>query len=754
MFENENVAKASAMFGKYDIIQTIGQGGMSVVYLAQDTSLGRVVALKILKDDLRTNDNVVARFQREAEAYATLNHPNIVEIYSVGSIGRIPYIAMEYIEGDPLSRVMKRKRRIPWPEALAITKHIAQALACAHEAQIIHRDIKPGNILVGKDGKIYVTDFGIAKVLTAETQLTIDGSRLGTPHYMSPERCQNKEITPSSDIYSLGVLVFQMISGRLPYEAPTPVSLIRKITADPPARLHQYVADIPANVERLVAFLLEKDPKHRPATGAELVNLIERVEKGKPLVEDESRLGDALQDLRGSIPTPTPGSSFHTDTTGLDKKRQKQVSLSDRWASLTANTRAALLTLPLIILAVVAGLLFTTQLNEGYVSDTIRNAQPAADRWQQPGNVATIIDESPGVAVARIDLPDFSATAGQAFPGSGSVFVQLEGNPRSPRRGQTALVIIDPVAREVRLAIPPVQASVPFRFAPAYELQFGYAAPPPPVLYPAEIEIGRGERQAAILEWDFQRANATPRYTATQLARGQGVPSRIPQAFGPIAVSPTGSSITVACTETNALDSWFLLHRSTDAVGETTNSDITKPGPRINSVQYSPDGTWLAYTREQRQGLVSLRTVDLRNEMYTETLLAQGDLSLLPGGISPYDGTIVASLSRAAGDRTLEMFDPFSGKRGLEIGKGESAVWHPSGNSLVAVAPDRKGKRQLWLIDARAPYARTQLTYLNAGTSALCIVSRDGRWAISSVADADKPSIVFAGIAGIPSRRR
>ena len=187
------------MFGNYEIIETVGQGGMGVVYRAKDTSLGRIVALKVLKDDLRVHKPLVARFQREAEAYATLNHPNIVHIYSVGAVGNIPYIAMEFIEGGTLSVTMKRERRIPWERALKIAEQIAEALGSAHEVGIIHRDIKPGNIMLSADEHAYVTDFGIAKVLTAETKLTMEGSRLGTPQYMSPERCRKETGTASSD---------------------------------------------------------------------------------------------------------------------------------------------------------------------------------------------------------------------------------------------------------------------------------------------------------------------------------------------------------------------------------------------------------------------------------------------------------------------------------------------------------------------------------------------------------------------------
>ncbi|MEK7864058.1 MAG: serine/threonine-protein kinase, partial [Chloroflexota bacterium] len=202
---------ARHVLGNYELFEEIGRGGMGIVYRALDLSLDRIVAVKILRDDLRAHSSIVTRFSREAQAAARLDHPNIVQIYTVGAADRTPYIAMEFVDALPLSAVMQREHRLEWTPALDIARQIAAALACAHDSHVIHRDVKPPNILLDDHHRAFVTDFGIAKILTLDDNLTVDGTRLGTPHYMAPERCKNGEVTAASDLYSLGVLLFQML---------------------------------------------------------------------------------------------------------------------------------------------------------------------------------------------------------------------------------------------------------------------------------------------------------------------------------------------------------------------------------------------------------------------------------------------------------------------------------------------------------------------------------------------------------------
>ena len=290
---------ARHILGNYELFEEIGRGGMGIVYRALDLSLDRVVAIKILRDDLRAHQSIVTRFSREAQAAARLDHPNIVQIYSVGAVDRTPYIAMEFVDALPLSAVMQREHRLAWRSALEIARRSPRRLR-ARTTLVIHRDVNRRTYCSTSAPRVR-DRFGIAKILTIDDNLTIDGTRLGTPHYMAPERCKNGEVTTASDLYSLGVLMFQMLTGRLPYEASTPVEIIQRISAGPPARVRKYVPDVPEDVERVVAWLMEMDPKHRPESGHAACDAIDRVLAGRPLDTNEARATVAIEHFRKGL---------------------------------------------------------------------------------------------------------------------------------------------------------------------------------------------------------------------------------------------------------------------------------------------------------------------------------------------------------------------------------------------------------------------------------------------------------------------
>jgi predicted Ser/Thr protein kinase len=261
-------------FGGYEVQALIGRGAMGSVYLARDTALNRPVALKVLLGSLARNPAMVRSFHREAQAAAPLRHPNIVRVYAAGIEAGTPFIAMEYVPGETLDRFLRRKGQVAWQTALYIGGQVAEALTCAHRAGIIHRDVKPANILLDRSGRVRLTDFGIANAATHETQGVI-----GTPQYMSPEQVRGVQLTPSTDLFSLGVILYQMMAGKPPFEAITPIALINRITTEEPVRLNRLRSDIPDDVARIVALLLEKRPENRPASAQDLAAALGRLQQ-------------------------------------------------------------------------------------------------------------------------------------------------------------------------------------------------------------------------------------------------------------------------------------------------------------------------------------------------------------------------------------------------------------------------------------------------------------------------------------------
>ena len=247
---------------RYEITQLLGEGGMSYVYKAVDKQLQRTVAIKTLKPNYVEQEKFVERFKREAQTAANLNHPNIVQIFDWG-IGDEPFFVMEYIEGNTLTSIIANKRTISMNDILFIGAQVSSGLQAAHSKGLVHRDIKPGNIMITPEGKVKVTDFGIVSLQNEESDITKTGSILGTASYISPEQAQGKPVSKESDLYSLGTVLYELISGRPPFEGDTPIATATKHITDKPEKLSTYRANIPKGIENAVLKLLHKYPKDR-----------------------------------------------------------------------------------------------------------------------------------------------------------------------------------------------------------------------------------------------------------------------------------------------------------------------------------------------------------------------------------------------------------------------------------------------------------------------------------------------------------
>jgi tetratricopeptide (TPR) repeat protein/predicted Ser/Thr protein kinase len=276
--------------GKYQIIEEIGRGGMAIVYKAVHPRLKRDVAIKVLPSQFTFDDQFVSRFHQEASAAAKLRHPNIVIIYDVEEEDDIHYIVMEYLEGRPLSRLIKDREPFPLRRVLNITQQVADALDYAHGEGFVHRDIKPSNIIIGSEDHATLTDFGIVKAADG-TSLTTAGAPVGTPEYMSPEQCEGKEVDSRSDIYSLGIVLYEMFTGQAAFTADTPLVVMYRQVNKAPAPPRQINAELSRGVEQVVLKALAKKPEERYATAGELAEAFERaVSKAEEASEIERRL--------------------------------------------------------------------------------------------------------------------------------------------------------------------------------------------------------------------------------------------------------------------------------------------------------------------------------------------------------------------------------------------------------------------------------------------------------------------------------
>ena len=256
---------------RYEIIKSIGEGGMANVYLANDTFLDRKVAVKILRGDLSTDEKFIRRFQREAYAASALSHPNIVEMYDVGEDKGTYFIVMEYIEGRTLKQLLKKRGSLTAPEVVDIMLQLTDGIAHAHDMYIIHRDLKPQNIMISDDGKIKITDFGIAMALNS-TQVTQTNSVMGSVHYLPPEQASGKGSTIKSDIYSMGIMLFELLTGKLPFKGENAVEIALKHMKDDIPSVRKINPNIPQSLENIILKSTAKNPKNRYDDVREMYN--------------------------------------------------------------------------------------------------------------------------------------------------------------------------------------------------------------------------------------------------------------------------------------------------------------------------------------------------------------------------------------------------------------------------------------------------------------------------------------------------
>ncbi|MEG0830409.1 MAG: Stk1 family PASTA domain-containing Ser/Thr kinase [Anaerovoracaceae bacterium] len=269
---------SKVLAGRYELLEKIGEGGMSVVYKAKCRLLNRFVAIKILKPEFVDDHKFIESFRRESQAAASLSHPNIVNIYDVGKEGNIHYIVMELIEGKTLSEVIKEDGALPYEETIEITQQIAAALSFAHKNYIIHRDVKPHNILITNTGVAKITDFGIAKAMNSATIVENTGGVMGSVHYFSPEQARGGYVDEKSDIYSLGIVMYEMLTGRVPYDGENPVNIALMHINGEMVAPSKLISGIPPGLEQVVLKATDKLPANRYASADELIDQLKNLQ--------------------------------------------------------------------------------------------------------------------------------------------------------------------------------------------------------------------------------------------------------------------------------------------------------------------------------------------------------------------------------------------------------------------------------------------------------------------------------------------
>ncbi len=431
---------------RYELNHLIARGGMAEVYRAHDRLLDRPVALKVLFPELSVDRSFVERFRREAQAAANLSHPNIVPVFDWGEDTGTYFIVMEYIDGRPLSSILKSAGPLSAERTADIGAHVAAALGYAHKHGVVHRDVKPGNVLITDDGQVKVTDFGIARAVNTEESLTQTGAVMGTATYFSPEQAEGLGVDSRSDIYSLGVVLFEMVTGRPPFLGESPVAVASKHVRDNPPAPRELNPQIPPTFEAIILKSMAKDPAHRYATAEELRADLVRFNEGRSVLamdDTTAMIGVAgattavaaaagMDATRAVAPVGDGGGPGDTGTAGEPPDE-----------SGTNRTRNyAIILAVLIVILLVAGYLFARNL--GYLGGSASFNLPSV--VGQQASVATATLRADGLNVNQVQ---------QVSNDAAGTVISTDPAPDSlVKKGDT-------VTLKVAETPPPIQVTVP-----------------------------------------------------------------------------------------------------------------------------------------------------------------------------------------------------------------------------------------------------------------------------------------------------
>ncbi|GMV99927.1 MAG: hypothetical protein AMXMBFR84_10660 [Candidatus Hydrogenedentota bacterium] len=724
---NGKASLLGSVFAGYEVRALIGRGATGTVYLAHDLALDRPVALKVLLGALARNPASVHRFHREARAAAPLRNPSIVRVYSAGMDEGIPYIAMEYVPGEPLDRYWRRNGHVPWKTALYIGIQMAKALECAHAAGIVHRDVKPANILLDRQGRVRLTDFGIANIA-----VPTDGSKscqlVGTPHYLSPEQCAGLPASPLSDLYALGVTLYEIMAGRTPHQGATPVAVFKKIMEEEPPRLNRIVPEIPDDVARVVAHLMEKEPGQRPADATAVLAVMERLlaENGGRSAIPEA-LAEYVKEQAANrsirvIPTPVNESEMVRGDTPHDLRKPEPGRI--RRTAFVALALAGFGAFSLWALS--------------------RGTAGAAPLPAPSLPAFTVSSPAPGVTLGRLAVPmlrirDLSWISSQ-HPVLGFV---AEGRPGSYLEGSRGLASINVESGHAYSLLAP-RSVLSNTAAGSLEMPGMTISPWTTMTDSSSLRDAlvmyavSAEPEGSDLSVYAQRWNE-----AHPFARG-GETYRVGNAAEPsIAMHPQGTHICIASQE--AGHATLRVHARETATREKALEIASAHTIIPGSVLYDPTGSRIAYIRSDAAGKQALWIVKSDGSEANGRPISLGE-SIEPSFAFSPDGKRIAVAIRGAQSRRPEVrvVNVESGETIRRLGMGYVArqAWHPNGRWILVARADDERPLHLVLTDFQTGSTIATPASGYAVTSVAGAISPDGTHA-AAVADDSEPALLI-----------
>lgn len=692
---------------------------MGAVYLARDQKLNRLVALKVLLGSVGQSSSQVEQFHAEAHAAAPLTHRNIVRIYQAGIEDSVPYIAMEYVDGEPLDRFLRRKGTLHWQTALYIGGEIAAALDCAHEHGVIHRDVKPSNVMLDRAGRVRLTDFGIARMGT--TGAGPQSRFVGTPQYMSPEQCTAAKVGPRSDLFSLGVCIYQMIANRMPFEGESSMALIKAICTETPPRLNRLNPEVPDDVARLVAYLMEKEPDARPLSAG---FVYESAKKLRQETGDTSAVAESITEFLKTETEIRPFSRIYERKHGSTKKRstvRRRTRSRGRWGRVAA----------VFAVAALSAAAFAAPLVMAVQARTV------------PSQAMPLLSETrfeitdAGERIVTLNMPSFETQSLEWSGPDEQLLVRVAGKAGGLSEREEGLLSID------------VQSgSVVSRISPAAYRETAYR--------PAGIgiESGSGNVYMALRSFDGEQVHVLRQTPDSAIPDPEAVLTIPAQRWfapdgtsGRVIASPAGDGdLLLVLWQAGA--GWTLHEHHTGDL-ERDNPGVVRTSAREpiarDSVSYSPDGRHIVYERVADDGNGELWIMAANATSVDGDLIALRVISETVSIDSAGEHIAFVTTGQGRFGRVLRVVRLSTGETIARIGDATLSrqAWNGATGELTFVStPEGSDRPHLYLLNVQRPDQPVLLHERIPGAGHRYAVSPSGRWIASAGGSEDRIYVV------------